>query len=169
MSNQLLAKPILKNKFWIVEDQGSNKIATIQAVEDGSYVYVEPEKERQRYPSIRLLFQDHNIKFDKSKKNTDSVIAEQEIYGYPVVQNAYNIYWDVKNKFAVFTKNNKSKSFFCAGFYIIKFNNGWVKSFCPKLITLERYSYYGPYKNEEEMKITFNTVKKYEAVKHDPN
>jgi hypothetical protein len=151
MSNQLLAKPILKNKFWIVEDQGSNKIATIQAVDDGSFVYVEPEKERKRYPSIKLLSRDHNIVFDKNKKIKPETIIEHEIYGYPISQKGYNVYWDVKNKFAVFTKNNKSKSFFCAGFYIIKFNNGWVKSFCPKLITLNRYEYKGPFTSKMEM------------------
>jgi hypothetical protein len=151
MSNQLLAKPILKNKFWIVEDQGSNKIATIQAVEDGSYVYVAPTKERQHYPSIKLLSKDHNIIFDKNKKPKADTTTENEIYGYPISQKGYNIFWDVKNKFAVFTKNNKSKSFFCAGYYIIKFNNGWVKSFCPKLITLNRYEYRGPFKSKVEM------------------
>jgi hypothetical protein len=51
----------------------------------------------------------------------------------------------------VFTKGTKSKSFFCAGYYIVKFNNGWVKSYCPKLITLNRYPYAGPYPTLEEM------------------
>jgi len=51
----------------------------------------------------------------------------------------------------VFTKGRKSKSFFCAGYYIVKFNNGWVKSYCPKLITLNRYPYAGPYKTQQEM------------------
>ena len=68
MTDQLLAKSIIKNKFWIVEDQGANKIATIQAVDDGTYVFVEPKKERKRYPSIKLLTKAHNIAFDKTKK-----------------------------------------------------------------------------------------------------
>jgi hypothetical protein len=35
---------------------------------------------------------------------------------------------------------------------VIKFRKGWVKSFCPKLITLERYPFHGPFKSESEMK-----------------
>ncbi len=151
MTNQLLAKPIIKNKFWIVEDQGANKIATIQAVEDGSYVYVEPSKLRQKYPSIKLLTKNHNVIFDKNKKTPNTQTQEHEIYGFPTSQKAFNVYWDIKNKFAVFTKNNKSKSFFCAGYFIIKFNNGWVKSFCPKLITLNRYEFKGPFTTKIEM------------------
>lgn len=164
MTDQLLAKSIIKNKFWIVEDQGANKIATIQAVDDGTYVFVEPKKERKRYPSIKLLTKAHNIAFDKTKKIKDNTVEEHEIYGLPVTQKAYNIYWDVVHKFPVFTKNNKSKSYYCAGYYIIKFNNGWVKSFCPKLITLNRYEYHGPYKTKLEMQAQLRLANQQETI-----
>ena len=48
MSEQLLAKTILKNKFWIVEDSTNNKVATIQAVEDGSFVFVDKNGNRKQ-------------------------------------------------------------------------------------------------------------------------
>jgi hypothetical protein len=32
------------------------------------------------------------------------------------------------------------------------FDKGWVKSFCPKLITVERYETKGPFKTEIEMR-----------------
>lgn len=150
MTNQLLAKQILKNKFWIVEDEKNNKVATIQAVEDGTYVYVDKRSDRQKYPSIKLLTADHNVVFDRQKKSKSDLIEQQEIYGFPISQKPYNVYWDVKNKFAVFTKNKKSKSFFCAGYFAIKFNHGWTKAYCPKLITLNRYPFQGPYNNKLE-------------------
>ena len=49
-------------------------------------------------------------------------------------------------------KSFKSKSLYCAGYYIIKFDKGWVKSFCPKLVTLETYDYKGPFKQKLEMR-----------------
>lgn len=150
MTDQLLAKTILKNKFWIVEDASSNKVATIQAVEDGTFVYVDKLSTRQKYPSIKLLTAQHNVTFDKNKKQKSQQDIQQEIYGYPISQKPYNVYWDVKHKFAVFTKNKKSKSFFCAGYYSIKFNHGWVKAYTPKLITLNRYPFKGPYKTKLE-------------------
>jgi hypothetical protein len=146
---ELIAKPVVKNKFWIVEDHGT-KIATIQAVEDGGFVYVDDAK-RQRYPTIKMLSKEHNIIFDSLAKKEKAVVQTHEVYGYPVSQKPWNTLWDVKHQFPVYTKTSKSKSYFCAGFYIIKFNNGWVKSTCPKLITLNRYEFRGPYKSKEDM------------------
>ena len=42
----------------------------------------------------------------------------------------------------------------------VQFRKGWVKSFCPKLITLERYPFQGPYKTELEMRTVLNSVSK---------
>ncbi len=64
----LIAKPIIENKYWVVESQG-NKIAAVLAVEDGGYTYVS-EDLRKNYPSIKLLKKEHNINFieKESKK-----------------------------------------------------------------------------------------------------
>ena len=64
----VFAKPVLKNKFWIVEDEGE-KVATIQMIEDGSVVYVS-STERKKYASIKLLSKDYNIVFDKEQKKS---------------------------------------------------------------------------------------------------
>lgn len=145
---ELIAKPVLKNKYWIVEDHGT-KIATIQAVEDGGFVYVE-NTSRQKYPTIKLLSKEHNIVFDTNSKK-ESKVTEHMVYDFPIKQKPWNVLWDVKHQFPIFTKTSKSKSYYCAGYYIIKFNNGWVKAHCPKFITLNRYPYQGPFKSKEEM------------------
>ena len=64
-----VAKPVIKNKFWVVEDHGQ-KIATIQARVDGGFVYVHDEK-REFFPSVTVLKQKYKIKFgtaDRQKK-----------------------------------------------------------------------------------------------------
>ena len=68
--------------------------------------------------------------------------------------------YDVKRKLPLFTKSNKSKSAYCAGYYIIEFEKGWVKSFCPKLITIERYNFKGPFKTEIEMRSELSRAKR---------
>jgi hypothetical protein len=145
----LLAKAIVKNKCWIVEDDNNNKVGTILA--NGSGVtYVDEKQHREQFANLKLLSDRYNIVVDKSPPKR--VITEAHtVYGYPCEHNAHNDLWDVKHKLPIFTKGKKSKSFFCAGYYIIKFNNGWVKSYCPKLITLNRYPYAGPYDTVEEM------------------
>ena len=46
-----IAKPVVKNKFWVVENHGQ-KIATIQARDDGGFVYVHDEL-REFFPSVK--------------------------------------------------------------------------------------------------------------------
>ena len=64
---ETIAKPVVKDKFWIVEQYGA-KIATIQAVdENGGYVYVH-DNEREHFPSIKLISKKYNIQFVKAEK-----------------------------------------------------------------------------------------------------
>lgn len=143
----LLAKSIIKNKCWIVEEDGK-KFGTI--LSNASGVTLVHGARRERFSSLKLLKDRYNIIVDK-KSPTKTVTESHLVYGYPCEYNAHNILWDVKNKLPIFTKGRKSKSFFSAGYYIVKFNNGWVKSYCPKLITLNRYEFKGPFYSKEQM------------------
>ena len=143
----LLAKAVVKNKCWVVEDNG-HQIGTIMTTPQG--VVYQHDQQREQFPSLKLLSDRYNIIVDKAPPKR--VITESNsVYGYPCEYKANNILWDVPKRLPVFTKGTKSKSFFCAGYYIVKFNNGWVKSYCPKLITLNRYPSAGPYQTIEEM------------------
>lgn len=143
----LLAKSIVKNKCWIVEQDGT-KIGTIMTNPDG--VVYQHNQKREQFTSLKLLSDKYNIVVEKAPVKKPKSQAH-EVYGYPCEHKPQNVLWDVKHKLPIFTKGSKSKSFFCAGYYIVKFNNGWVKSYCPKLITLNRYPYAGPYDTLEEM------------------
>jgi hypothetical protein len=144
-----IAKPVVKNKFWVVEDQG-HRVATIQAVEDGGFVYVHDEQ-RERFNSIKLLSKQYNIVFDKTAKTSKTQPAGNNVYGYPTQAKPYNELYDVSRKLPVYTKTTKSKSYFCAGYYIVQFDSHWAKAYCPKLITLNRYPFRGPFATQEQM------------------
>jgi hypothetical protein len=154
---ELIARPVLKNKFWIVESEG-NKVATIQASEDGGFVYVHDE-ERERFATIKLLSKAHNVVFDNVVPKKEKSQESHEVHGFPISQKPWNVLWDLKHQFPVYTKTSKSKSYYCAGYYIIKFNNGWVKSYCPKFITLNRYEFQGPFKSKVEMQEALRIAK----------
>ena len=83
-----IAKPIVKNKFWVVEDHGT-KVATIQAVEDG-VVYVH-DAQREKFPSIKLLSKQYNIVFDKMPR---SAIKKQVPYGVSNEPELYIVHED---------------------------------------------------------------------------
>ena len=140
-----IAKPIVKNKFWIVERDGE-KLATIQAIdEDGGYAYVHDDQ-REVFPTIKLLSSKYNIEFARAEKIKTAVT--NDIYGFPTGTRAHNALFDVQRYLPIYTKNVKSKSYFAAGYYSIKSNTTWIQQFCPKLITLNRYEYCGPFSTQ---------------------
>lgn len=142
---KLLAKPVIKNKFWIVEDCGK-KVGTIQVHPEGvSFV---KEGSREKFPSVKILSAKYNIKFEKSpyEKKTKPAF---EVYGYPSDSKAFHTLWDVLRNLPIFTKSNKSKSYYCAGYYLIQIENHWDLNFCPKLITVNRYKFLGPFVSKE--------------------
>ena len=145
----LTAKQVIKNKYWIVEEQNGDKVATIQAIDHGGFVYVQ-EKNRVKYPSISLLSREHNIVFESKKPTNKQKQHTSDLYGYPITGLAYNAFWDVKNKNAIFTKKKRSKCFFSAGYFAIKLTTGWTVCLCPKMISLNRYEHVGPFKTIEE-------------------
>jgi len=159
MTENLTARLILKNKYWIVESDGGQQIATIQAVEDGSFVYAGPNG-RERYPSIKLLSKAHNVTIDNTvAKKPKSANTDYSVYNLPVNTKPWNVLYDVKHQFPIYTKTSKSKSYYCAGYYLIKFNHGWAKAYCPKFITLNRYEFTGPFKSKEAMLEALKNVK----------
>ncbi len=155
---ELHAKPIVDGKFWIVEDHG-NKIGILKVTEQKKYVFSSKDT-TTTLDNKKKLFETFGKDFFVTKSNENKFDAIKEVHGYPTTNDPHNPMFDVKRNLPLFTKSGKSKSVYCAGYYIIKFNKGWVKSFCPKLITVERNPYEGPFKTELEMKHRLSNVTK---------
>jgi len=150
MNQELIAKTVVKNKMWIVEAYTGTKVGNIMAVEEGGFVYVHDDQ-REQFSSIKLLSKKYNIVFAKSEKVKREKQDVYDVYGFPTPNQPNNEVLDVQRYLPIYTKGAKSKSFFCAGYYIIKFSSTWVRAYCPKLITLNRYEYQGPFKTQERM------------------
>ncbi len=152
------AKTILENKFWIVEDEGV-KIGTLSKNDEGFVVTakgkIEIFKSENQLKKKFGVDIEWSIVGDSAEK---SLPKDFTVHGYPTSVAAYNSMYDVKRKLPLFTKSEKSKSLYCAGYYIIRFEKGWVKSFCPKLITIERYENRGPFKSELERRQELSRV-----------
>ncbi len=153
------AKVLVPNKFWILETDGE-KIATLSKEKQGYSILCKGEKIdvhdlKEIKERFGITITDSAIKKEKQAKATTT-----DIYEFPVNGRAYSPLWNVQKKLPIYAKSSKSKSLYCAGYYVIKFRKGWVKSFCPKLITLERYPFKGPFKTELEMRTILNSVSK---------
>jgi hypothetical protein len=156
---EIHAKPIVDGKFWIVEENGT-KVATLHKKENNKYMLSSTNGEMMfnKKQDLTKQFGEGFFLTSKKVKVTDNTEV-LECHGYPTSSKPYNAMYDVRRKLPLFTKSNASKSLYCAGHYIIKFDKGWVKSFCPKAITIERYPYKGPFKNELEMKQVLSNAK----------
>lgn len=155
---EIHAKPIVDGKFWIVEQDGA-KIATLHKKENNKFVLSSTSGEVMFNKKEDLTKQFGKGFFLTSDKVKVTASEPNECHGFPTSCKPYNAMYDVQRKLPLFTKSNASKSLYCAGYYVIKFDKGWVKSFCPKAITIERYPYKGPFKSELEMKAVLSNAK----------
>jgi hypothetical protein len=155
---EIHAKPIVEGKFWIVE-QGGEKIGTLHKKENNKFMLSSKDGNSffgKKEELIKAFGKDF---FSNKIKTTISPEEVKDVHGYPTSCQPYNPMYNVQQRLPLFTKSPASKSLYCAGYYIIRFDKGWVKSFCPKLITIERYENRGPFKSELEMKQVLSNVK----------
>lgn len=155
----LYAKPIIDNKFWIVEKDGE-KFATLRKNDENLFV-MSNQLGIKIYKNKKDIINYFGKDFFVAKiiKEADDNLSN-EVHNFPSSCIPHNSMYDIKRKLPLFTKSSDSKSLYCAGYYVIRFDKGWVKSFCPKLITLQRYPYKGPFKTDLEMKLVLTNVSK---------
>lgn len=150
------AKPILKNRFWVVEDEG-RRIGTLSWNEE-KYMFSNSE-ETVFFNNKKQINSKFGVNIEWQTTTTDhKEVGEFFVNQYPTSVYPFNSMYDIKRKLPLFTKSEKSKSVYCAGYFIIRFDKGWVKSFCPKLITVERYANRGPFKTELEIRQELSRV-----------
>lgn len=156
--NEIHAKPIVDGKFWIVESD-QKKIGILKVTDQKKYVLSSKDK-ITTFDSKKKLVEQFGTDFFIKQTTSTEQLKDRSVNGFPTNTIPHNPIYDVKRHLPLYTKSNKSKSIYCAGYYIINFNKGWVKSFCPKLITVERYPYQGPFRSDLEMKQRLNNVSK---------
>jgi hypothetical protein len=154
-----IAKTLIPNKSWLLETDGlkigtlSKERTSYSILKDGQKILVGNVKDVKE--KLGIVFNDLPV----SKK---SEAVGYSVYDFPCGSKPFGSVYNIRKKLPIYAKSNKSKSQYCAGYYVIQFRKGWVKSFCPKLITLERYPFHGPFKTETEMKYMLNSLSKKE-------
>jgi len=154
-----VSKTLIPNKEWIITDN-KKKLGSLSKKKQGFDFYQKGKKYELK--SLDEIKKELGITvLDGGSLTKKSVIPETYvIYDFPCSGKPFEPVYNIRKKLPLFSKSSKSQSLYCAGYYVIKFRKGWVKSFCPKLITLDRYPFYGPYKTEQEMKTVLNSLNK---------
>jgi hypothetical protein len=136
------AKTVIQDKFWIVEQNGS-KIGTLKLDSDKYILYNNHNSKEIVYDNLENF-----IVEDKKSKT----FINDLVYGYPAnTEQAHEI--DLLDNVPVFKKTANSSVYVAAGYYCLLFPMGWRPSFCPRLDTLKKYTYAGPFKSESDMNL----------------
>ena len=143
----ITAKPVIANRYWILK-QGDEKVGNIEAVDNGFQVKVQDSV--QQFKNIRTVRQRMNVEFEIISQGRRP--DPNSVYGFPAGCRAYNAMYQVQQGLPLFTKTAKSKSWYAAGWYQIWQGRRWQLAQSPKLITLQRYRFRGPFRTQEEAK-----------------
>jgi len=152
MTKILIAKPVVKNQFWIVTD-GKEKVGNVLA--NGSGFEVKLNGNKSHYKNTTAIKRKTNIQFESVEKVNKSK-HDLPFKVYPTTDKVYNSMLDIKRKLHLFTTANKSKCYHAAGWFNIQQGNETETVFCPKYIFIQRYPYQGPFKTEYEAKSVIN-------------
>jgi hypothetical protein len=147
----ILAKSVIKDKFWILEENA--KRVGMMNFKDDNYVITLKRKDYVAHDNKELK----NLGIEFVKRDLAHG-GHLEVMGYPTDQEEV---FNVKeiDGFPTFTKKSTSKSTHVAGWYGIKFKNGWVCTLCPRLTTVKTNTYVGPYKTKMDLKVVLGQQK----------
>jgi len=144
----LIAKPVVDKQYWILK-HNDKKVGNVQACDGGYQVKINNQVEQ--FKSIKMVEKRVQIQFEHAIKSAVKTVKSQQVYGYPASGRVHNGLWNVQNKLPIYTKTLKSKSWYAAGWYLVKKGRTWRTVQDPKLILLQRYEYLGPFHSKEEI------------------
>lgn len=155
-------KEITNNSWLVMTEKEQEKIGLLSEGRNGTFTLLsksgkakfENEKEVTNFFEENIF---ENIIITALTSETNFTVK-----GYPVDFD-HPFEADSEDKVSnlpLYTKTKSSKVYHCAGYYCIKFPKGWTSSFSPKLSTLQKYEYGGPWKTEMEMKSNLSIYKK---------
>lgn len=142
----ILAKPVVANQFWILK-QDNRKVGQLEVAENGNCT-IRINDSVAQYKTIKMARQAANIEFEPPVKSHPA--PANMVHGFEVSGRVYNPLWNVQLKLPLFTRDTKSKSWYAAGWYRVKQHRIWKVVQHPKLITLQRYPYAGPFHSQEQ-------------------
>lgn len=142
----IVAKTVIPNQYWILR-QGDEKIGNIEAGPDGFQVKINNRVEK--FKTIHTIKKSRHIDFEPVSKKPP-IADTKSVNGYHTTHTPYNAIFDVKHQVPLWTREPRSKSWYAAGWYRVRQGRNWSVVECPKLITLQRYAYQGPFHSADE-------------------
>jgi len=150
----IVAKPIIDKQFWILQEN-NQKIGNIEACAGGFQVRI--NNQIAQFKTIKLAARQIDIEFETVVNPVRTSRPLNQVHGYPAEGRIHNPMWNVLLQLPVYTRTNKSKSWFAAGWYNVRKGRAWKTVLAPKLIVLQRYAYQGPFYSEDDAHVHSST------------
>ena len=142
----IIAKAVIPNQYWILQ-QDDRKIGNIEAAADGFTVVINGSQ--QKFKNLRTIRNKVSIDFQNLPRSR-SPGKENSVLGYPTDGVPYNGVFDVPHRVPLWTREPRSKSWYAAGWYLVRQGRRWSTEFCPKMILLNRNAFMGPFHSRQE-------------------
>lgn len=147
---------IVKNKFWILEEAGV-KCGIIRMLTEGTYSITQDEITKNvSLDELRSIY-GNNILAAESKPVTMATNkSDEKLNNYPCKHIPFkHETMEIKDtQIDTYTKNSTSRVRYAAGYFGLHFTGVWRKAYSPKIDTLNKYRFVGPFKTPDETDAT---------------
>ncbi len=161
-------KCITEKSWLVINDLDSDRIGLLTEIRN-QYVLMVAGAKKQFLDRVAVNKYFNEDVFQTAIEPTaeDTVKKDYFINGYPVDFDSPNEVIVKGSKLPLFSKKATSDVYYSAGHYCLNFPKNWMPAYCPKLSTLQSYTYAGPFKTEFEMKTELGRLRKERTLKHE--
>ena len=153
---------------WLVH-QGERKLGILNKDIQENYTYNtgkelvkfnNKSQAKQYFGNIKLFEE----KIEEPAQRDEEFYIKGHLVDYPTPCAIDPTHVDYNEQLPLYTKIDGSDVYYSAGYYCINFEKGWKHAHGPKLATLEKYGFEGPFRTECEMRQrlkVLNRMRKY--------
>jgi hypothetical protein len=154
MSKTMLQQ--ISDVAWLVH-QGEEKLGILNQDIQGHYTYItgrdlikfdDEDEVKTHFGNITLFTE----KIGTPLQTTEKFFIRGHEVDYEMPFALDKDHPDYDEALPLYTKIEGSDVYYAAGFYCINFEKGWKHAHGPKLATLTKYGFEGPFKTEDEMR-----------------
>jgi hypothetical protein len=147
---------IAKDKFWILEDAGVKRGLITHKNDDIYNIVIDGNSQDMSLADLHCMFDNKILTSSEPHTQTNASNNELLLNNFPCKHIPFNhkqVEWN-NITIETYTKNETSKIRYAAGYFGLHFTGVWSKTQSPKLDTLEKYLFVGPFKTPDEAAAT---------------
>ncbi len=154
-------KPITTTSWLVIGDTDDSRLGLLTEIRDQYVLMVAGAKQKfLDRKEVNKFFQEDVFKNIAEPVVDDGVKKDYFINGYPVDFDNPSEVLIKGNTLPLFSKKSSSDVYYSAGYFCLNFPKNWMPAYCPKMVTLTKYEYSGPFKTELEMRTTLAKLRK---------